>query len=448
MSGLLALCLAVLTFVAFAPAFDRGIPRLVFLALIACFGFWYWLPALNLLTIGHIGLDNFAITGSVDDACWLVLINQVATLTVLWLTRPMFGGSTNASYTQFSPRLLAHVSLLLGAAYLALRFSEQGLGLLAAMVTGQISVRTEMDFANYSQGAIASLIELCGIIAVWTALFSVGCHVLMRRLMTFGGIETAAALTLMFVGSGTRAILLQALFVGGMAIVVRPKATTQSTHEPKRLRAIAWSLPLAALGAAVGAAFIARFQADPGYAAAGMTEAVISTLVVNNDMMRELAFVLERMPPSFEDVWNLAILPFAYMLPRFLGFNKEIPAYAVLFAHLRAGIDVESMGGNVFPGLVGDFWMVFGRWMPIPFAGFILAFALALDKISRTISGQHARLAYCLVMLSYLFFSFRNIHGALVLVGIFGVAMIWTFTLIGRSGEYRGRQESLHRRPH
>ena len=424
MSGLLALSLAVLAFAAFAPAFRKGTPRLVFLTLIPCFGFWYWLPAFNLLTFGKIGLDNFAVTESVDEACWLVLINQLATLALLRLTLPMFEDGVAPRRTQFPPALFAHFSLALGVIYLAMRFSDQGIDLLTAMATGQISARTEMDFANHSPGAAASLIELLGIIVVWTSLFSLGCHVMMRRVLTLGGIETLAALTLMFVGSATRAILLQAMFVGLMATIVRPRRI-EPQPAPTLMRAIAYSLPFAALGAAIGGAFIARFQADPGYAAEGMTEALISTVVVNNDMMRELAFALDNIPPSYDGAGDFMKLPFVFMLPTFLGFHKEIPEYDVLFAQLRAGIDVETMGGNVFPGLVGDFWMVFGRWMPIPFAVFVFAFAIVLHHFSRTISGTQARLAYCLAMLSYLFFSFRNIHGGLVLVGIIGAILLW-----------------------
>jgi hypothetical protein len=396
----------------------------VFLTLVAGFSYWYWLPALNLLTVGHIGLDTYFITDSVEDACWLVLINQLATFALLWLTRPMFGGSTNPNPTQFSSGLLAHVSLALAAFYLTVRSGDQGIGSLSAIVSGQISARADVDFANYSSGAVASLIELAGIIAIWMALFSLGCQIIMRRFLTLTSIETVAALALIFIGSGTRATLLQAIFVGVMAILVRPR---MRRPQPKGtpVRTIAYSLSLAALCALMGAAFIARFQDDPGYAAAGIMEAVISNVVVNNDMMRELAFVLDNISPSLEGATDFIKLPFFFMLPTFLGFHKEIPAHAILFNQLRAGIDVEVMGGNVFPGLVADFWMVFGGWMPLLFAGFICAFAIAVDKVSGAISNKHARLAYCLAMLSYLFFCFRNITGALFLVGIFGAVLIW-----------------------
>jgi hypothetical protein len=134
------------------------------------------------------------------------------------------------------------------------------------------------------------------------------------------------------------------------------------------------------------------------------------------------------MAPSLNGVVDFFLTPFTYMMPTFLGFQKTIPTHLAAYNHLRAGIDIEYGEGNVFPGLVGDFWLLFGPWMPLPFACFVVTFCIAQHYAANVIPNGRGRSAFELAALSYLFFCFRNITGALVLVLVLGLMILWIST--------------------
>ena len=430
--GLVALALAVLAYVFAATLFPRGTPRIAYLALVAGFGFWYWLPAANLLTVGFIGLDDFEITPAVDAAAWLTLSYQVAALALLALARPLFADRPTFSAAGAPPVALFAV-LALGSAvvYLVTRFASQGDGVLIELALGLTSAREGVTFTNRSSGIGESLRVLWEILTIWTGLFAFGWHVAQRRALSLPGSAALAAMTLMFVGTGTRAVLLQAIFVTVATVVLRAPAPAGTPRVPvaRRLAAI---VPAGVVAALVGIGFSARFSADTGYAAAGPLVSVASTFFVNNDMMRELAFTLDHMAPMPEGARDYLLTPFTYLLPAFLGFQKSIPTHVIAYNQLRAGIDVEFGAGNVFPGIVADFRLAFGAWGAPMLALFVTLFALAVDRLTRWIDDAQVRLAFGTAAFAYLFFSFRNVAGSLAMVLIFGIMVVRTL-------QYRAR---------
>lgn len=440
MNGIFPILLGILAFAVALPAFHRGMPRLIFFTVMAGFCFWYWLPGLNLVTVGYVGLDNFFITPTVNDACWLVLLYALAALALLWFTQPLMAQRAAPVEWRIPARLLAQVVLASALAYLIVRFAAQGTAILTELMTGAYNARSEMDFSNHSQSAAQSLLALWEITTIWAALFCIAWHVTERQLLTLGGVAAMGALVMLFVGSGTRAVLLQALFVGMMARFLRPAAPRRPSSG-SALRVLFYAVPTVLLAGSIYAGFKARFEDDAGYAAAGMMITVVSTFIVNNDMMRELAFAFDSFQPSLSGAWDYFLTPFTFMMPSFLGFEKNIPAHLITYNQLRAGIDVESGQGNVFPGLVADFWLVFGSWGPVVFAVFLALFAIGVVHLSRLVPSGPARLAYQIVAMSYLFFSFRNISGALVLVLVFGVGFLWsTWPFAGKMRPNRPRQ--------
>ena len=430
MSGLFAIALAVVSFAAVARFFRKGSTKQTFLAVVVGFGFWYWLPALNLLTLGYIGYDDFVITSAIDGACWFVLFNQSIVLGILILSRPMLAGSVSISNLSLVPvPKIAALALFSSLVFLAVRFGEKGTGVFFELASGLVAAREGVTFYNRSEGVGQSLVALWELVNVGSALFCLAWYVVKHRFMTVGGIASAAALTLMFLGSGTRAVLLQSVFVMAVALVSRPAGKTRVTLKAV-FRVLVFAIPLLGVAALIVSGFSARFSyIDMGDRDVALTEALVGTVVLHNDMMRELTVAFESMRPSMEGAFDFALSPFTYMLPTFLGFEKEIPAHLVQFNFLRAGIDLNLGQGNVFPGLIADFWLVFGTTGPILLACFVVLSAVGIERLSRIATDGPTQSAYRIAGFSYLFFSFRNIPGGFVLILLIGAGLMW---LVGR----------------
>ena len=222
MSGLIAIFSGIVSFVVFAPIFRRESERMMFLTLAAGFTFWYWIPALNLCTVGYIGLDQFFISDTVDKACWMVLGFQLVTFIGLWLAAPMFGKPLASRETSRDPSfVLPAICLTSALSFLALGVGQQGFGVLLEIANGLTGAREYMSFENRSQGGGQALLGLLEILAIWLSLFSVSWIIARNRFLTLGGIASVAALTFMFIATGTRAVLLQSIFLIALSLLFR-----------------------------------------------------------------------------------------------------------------------------------------------------------------------------------------------------------------------------------
>lgn len=426
MSGLFAVALSFATSFIFARLFRQGVRRLAFVAITAGFGFWYWLPAANHLTIGYLGVGDMDFIPEVDAGCWFVLINQTITLALLALARPLFASSGDSLTHSIPVATLAQISFASALVYLAVRFAGQGSTGLIEVLVGRTSARADTSFVNTTQSSSESLLALWEIMTIWGGLFCLAWHAVQQRFFSVGGTLSVASLSLMYVGSGTRAVLMQGFFIFLLARLAR-SASLQRKNNARILRLVVFAAPMSLLAILVANGFSSRFGDESGYSTAGSITAVADTFFSHNDMMRELIFAFDTMQPSMIGAADFALTPFTYMLPTFAGFKKDIPEHLVNFNQIRAGIDLVLGSGNVFPGLVADFWLVFGYWGSILLACFLVLFSLIIDRLACLSADATAQLAFRLAGFSYIFFCFRNITGALGLALVVGALLLLLF---------------------
>ncbi|PZN92991.1 MAG: hypothetical protein DCF31_14140 [Alphaproteobacteria bacterium] len=398
--------------------------RIAFLATAGAFCFWYWFPALNLLTLRFYGPDERVPTeSSVTVAIWLVLAYQMSVIVGLAAVRPLFAPLQNLAVIDGDDRAARWLGfLVLGSAiaFLVARFARDGIGVLVDLAVGLASARDNATYFNRSEDAGTSLLALWDIVNIWIALFVIALMTWRRALLSGPCIAALGAIAFVFLASGTRAVLMQALFIIGMTIAVRGTAAIRPVSRPGR--SWLYLIPLVGVAGLAFSAFASRFR-ESGSSGGLLT--IVDTLLVNPDMTRELAFVLDRMPNFPNHTASpFVITPFAFSLPRFLGFDRQMPEHLVAFNGMRGDIDLLFGQGNIFPGIVADFHMVFGPAGPVLMALFVAIHAIGLDRVAQFIPDTTQRGGYVVACIAYMFFSFRNIGGMLFLVIVLGIAVI------------------------
>ncbi|WP_426164938.1 hypothetical protein [Sandarakinorhabdus sp. DWP1-3-1] len=441
MIAYLAIVMAGLAAILAWPQIEKSVAtRTIFVAVNAAFAYWYWIPSINILAGGYLGEDPVLPNPLVArEAVWIVLIYHLAALVTLSLLPSVVDASAVRDPRRGEPVMPSGViSIGLFAAAIGLfawYFADKGWYILIQVATGGVSAREVMDFDNFSSSATDSLRALLEIAVIYTGLFVVGYATLKRQLVSMPTGFAFASIILVFLGTGTRATILMVLVVVLVAIASGERVR-QSTVSSGRLvigvvAAIMFIVPIAMT---IGA----RYSVSTG-----QTNPVLALLVVNNDMFRELVFVMEQMQ-SYPggDIRNFVAVPFTYVTPRFFGFERHIPDHLLIYNMARNDIDLILGAGNVFPGLVSDFRLVFGIFGPVAFSAFIGAFAVAVGMLGRLFMRGPMLTAAQVALAAFLFFSFRNIHPGLVLVLIFSAAGLRLLIVMDRFT----RADSAHAR--
>ncbi len=426
MIAYLAIVLAVLASVLAWPLVAR-VPaaRIVFVAVCAGFGYWYWIPSVNILMDGYLG-EELVLPDPIvaRDAVWTVLVYQLAALAALCALVPALDTRPAVARPPLKVPVayIAPAVLAAAAALFVWYFADKGVLIIVQVLTGATSARELADFDNFSASVWDSLRALLEMAVIFSALFLIGYATLDRRLATLATGLAFGAIILVFLGTGTRATLLMALCVILLAMASGARVA------PRRASAGRLALGLA-LGAVLVVPIVIAISARQAIST-GQTDPILALFVVNNDMFRELVFVMSQMQ-SYQGDGGVAFVmtPFTYVTPTFLGFSRAIPDHVLAFNMARTGIDLILGTGNVFPGLVADFRLAYGAAGPLVFAAFIGGFALALAQFGRFQPRGLALAAAQCAAAAFLFFSFRNIHPGLVLVLVAGPAGLW---LIGR----------------
>jgi hypothetical protein len=297
-------------------------------------------------------------------------------------------------------------------------FADKGVLIIFQILTGATSARELAVFDNFSASISDSLRALLEIAVIFVALFLIGHAALDRRLASLPTGLALAAVVLVFLGTGTRATLL-------MTLVVVLLAMASGQRVPAR-RASGGQVVLGLVLAMILVVPIVIAISARQAISTGQTDPVLALLVVNNDMFRELVFVMSQMQ-SFQSDGGLAFVmtPFTYVTPTFLGFSHDIPDHVLAFNMARTGIDLILGTGNVFPGIIADFRLAYGWLGPFAFSAFIGCFAIAIAQFQRVYPRGLAVTAAQCAATAFLFFSFRNIHPGLVLVLIAAPAGLW-----------------------
>ena len=398
-------------FDATGPALRGGV-----LTINAGFALWYWLPGLNVLVIGYTGAGSFAVPATAAaSAVWLVLGYHVAALAGCRGLQRWCKPDPEATAPSPPLTLLASAILASSVALVFVRCPAPHLAL--QILTGTASARDHLTFFNRSSGAVESLTKLWEILNLWAALFVLAATAGTRRLLGPSALLAAAAIVAGFLGSGTRSVLLMAIFTVAAAVALRPSASGQPRPPRTGIAALA---ALAGLAALAATALAGRFKD-------GIVKVFADTLLVNTDMFSETAFVLARFPGyAPHRVSDFMLTPLTFLLPRFAGFAKSTPEHLIAYNRVRAGYDIVNGQGNVFPGIVGDFQMVFGGVAgAVLFALFIVTVLIAIDLLGRTLAPGATRRAWQVAVFAFMLVSIRNIQGSLVLVMLAGLALAW-----------------------
>ncbi len=425
----LALVLAVLVSV-FAWPLVAGTTaaRLTFVAVTAAMGYWYWVPSINILAGGYLG-EEMVVPDPIlaAEAVWVVLVYHVAAVAVLALVVPA-SDPAGAERRRPEPRLpmLAFSVVVFGAAVALLvwAFADKGSAIVLQIVTGGISAREVMSFDNFSATLADSLRALLEVVIIFVALFILARAALDRRLVSPTVLLAFGAVVVVFLATGTRATLLMSLVAILLALASGRRVASRGTSVVRivlgPLLAIALVVPVM-----IGAS--ARESITTG-----QTNPVLAVLVVNNDMFRELVFTMSQMESYRSTSWvDFAMVPLTDVTPRFLGFNREVPEHLLAFNMARSGIDLILGAGNVFPGIIADFQLVFGWFGPLAFAGFIGIFCVATGAMSVAYPAGITLVAAQVAAAAFLFFSFRNIHPGLALVVLGAPIGLWILDRMG-----------------
>lgn len=412
--------------------------RLFALAIFCAVGFWYLLPGTLFLLGGEVAsADSDLLQAHSEIETAIALIHgSLALLLILpglfsAMPRQFLGASTSASVTAETANhtrldILLLLMITSSVAFLISRYAELGPAFALQLLLGLTSAREVMTFENFSSGPGQSLLALWEIVTIFLSVFLATVFVWQRRTLSIRFVGACLAVLLAFVSSGSRTVLLLLLFAVAISLVGRPSRQAERKSGQRRRR---WAgrgvLPLIlmiGLTTVAATVMLARFQDDPSQSEA----LALNTVGSHNDMFRELVYVIKHGGNYHSDAWLFLQTPLTYAMPTFLGFNKSIPPHLVDFNFDRAGIDIVSGEGNVFPGLIGDMVMCFGLFGPVVLWAvsavifFIMLFVCGRSQ-SRTISS-----ALLVTLLCYYVVSFRNMQGAFaILVTLAAVVSAW-----------------------
>ena len=291
-------------------------------------------------------------------------------------------------------------------------------------LTFENSARDVMSFKNQSSGAVQSLISLLQIVATFTSLFIISLLSMIRQVNSMSFLLSIVAVLFLFISTGTRSLLLMVFFAMAMGAIYnagqRKKSKWRLTFRFTRLPFVALNVGVVAL-AVLG--IVARFRNN----ASEMEEILLSSVSSHNDMFRELVFILTSNHNYPAEIGTFLLTPISFALPSFLGFNKSISSHLIFFNFERANIDLILGEGNVFPGLLGDAYMLTGAFAPFFFTALILAIFTVFHQAALKGKIDPVRIALLISLLAYFFISVRNLQGSLLIVICLAIAFRLVF---------------------
>lgn len=379
--------------------------------------YWYILPGSMFtagLAAGTRDLYLLRDQNSVLAAMLIVLSSLALMLLTPSLLRPNFGRFQEAGLrVNRHIRSLAGVALVSAILILVLSFAEFGLSIMFSVLSGEETARSLMSFDNRSSGLAQSLIALLQIITAFTSVFCIAFVTINRQFNSSIAFMAFTALVLLLISTGTRSFLLMGLFVIIVGLVCRSSRETpnQASVRPRRPRVVFFAINISIAIMAIISIY-ARFRDN----VIERDELLLNSVSSHNDMFRELIFILSTGREYSRDMLSYLLTPVSFALPSFLGFEKSIPSHLVDFNLIRANIDLIHGQGNVFPGLIGDAYILTGAFAPI----FIMAVTLIMFSIFQLSVERRKNsvieLPLLCALLSYFFISLRNLQGSLLIV--------------------------------
>lgn len=415
-----ALLLALPAWILYRPEPQK---RMFCLVIIIAMGYWYVLPGTLFLLGGELAAADADLLKDDHSIEWAILLVHACLATLLLL--PAFLAASDKPHRLARSRPGAEVSLTSQDMLLSLvfvssvfflfnRYAELGPAFVLQLLLGLTSAREVMSFQNFSEGASTSLLALWDIVNIFISIFLATALTWQGRTRSMRFVGAVAAALLSFISSGSRSVLLMLIFAMTIALVCRPRTKAAPRIGRAKRRKTLAILLTGALVALAAVGMSARFQDDPSQS----DSLALNSIGAHNDMFRELVYVLRNGWSYRSDALLFLQTPITYAMPSFLGFNKSIPPHVLDFNLDRAGIDLISGEGNVFPGLIADMYLCFNMLAPVV----LFALAALMIRAAMTVSSLGTNLSVnaglLIALLCYFLISFRNLHGA------FGIVLV------------------------
>jgi hypothetical protein len=146
-----------------------------------------------------------------------------------------------------------------------------------------------------------------------------------------------------------------------------------------------------------------------------------------SDFFSESVFAFSIVPAVHDFFHESALLQFVVApIPRFLWPNKPLSELIWYYSMHRGGTDIYVTGGNIFPGIIGFYYMSWG-WLGIVFISLLSGFVSAktdlfFSKINMKKDIFRAGIGIMLVV--WIFLSFRNLSPGFLYPVIFAFLIL------------------------
>ncbi len=349
--------------------------KLAGLAVIVGFLGWYAFPAIiNYYSVGNSFLNDLPVSVNYSAAIWAV--SYLSLFLFVWvlagncfdkirLTRPVF---RNVFYETNPVRLT-----LLGIAccmvgFVPYAFSGMGIPeIISLVLQSRLAekpwIHTEnlgnlrSPFLYLSQSAMVA-----GACILWLVSQEKS-YPFYRRIVI--GVFAFLISLLIFFDQGTRSII---------GLIILPFLIIKLIDTWKRSKMV---FTISAI--TFGVIFIAILQYQLLFRISGESAGLSYpqllkwfTLDDTTDMFSETVYSLNLVPALHGYFKESVLVQFIVSpIPRFVWPSKPASEVIQFYTLHRWGIDIYEGGGNVFPGIVGQFYMSWGLWGPIVLGGFM-----------------------------------------------------------------------------
>ncbi len=391
------------------------------LAVVVGFLFWYSLPALRTLLYGSefdeelsLVIDHRTVIQTVFYLSLFLFASVVLPAVAIDLRTAIFDPKTappteHASQARVSGNrvlCLALIACLVGLSPYFL-FMDRLTNIVDTILASRRVEKawqssTNLGDASSAFGSIASSLLVAGASLLWIRTWKTRGGILPRL---FPGGVALLATAVVYFDHGTRSTV---------ALVLVPVLILMLLAAWKRS-------PVRALGAALatGGLLFALLQFQVLYRTDTITSSISDqffedwvTLGGSSDFFKETLFAVRLIPAEHDFFHESVLLEFLTApIPRFLWPDKPIPELVWFFSFSRWNVDIYDTGGNVLPGVVGQFYMNWGGpGVFLSGAVFGLA-AAAIDARMRQVDvGRDAyRRGLWIMLIVWLFLSYRLI---------------------------------------
>ena len=170
-----------------------------------------------------------------------------------------------------------------------------------------------------------------------------------------------------------------------------------------------------------------------------LTQLLFSDLAVlggTTDYFKETLFAVEIVPQYHDFFRESVVFQFlSYPIPRFIWPDKPVSALVQFYSLLRIGIDIYARPGNVFPGIVGQYYMSWGWIGPIMIGAALGWVGRKTDDILGGIwqKSRSYAITFALLIATWLFLSYRVLSpGFLPPVLLVGLILVFASRSAGK----------------